>query len=61
MMIDEYQCNRVIFLGLTLISAPHLSRSYHHLFPLEHFREVPTADMSSIARFEQWFIIDQRF
>ncbi|XP_043835683.1 general transcription factor IIH subunit 2 isoform X2 [Dromiciops gliroides] len=26
--------------GLTLVSAPHLARSYHHLFPLEAFQEV---------------------
>lgn len=25
--------------GLTLVSAPHLARSYHYLFPVEHFRE----------------------
>lgn len=30
--------------GLTLVSAPHLARSYHHLFPLKPFieREVTT-------------------
>ena len=27
--------------SLTLVSAPHLARSYHHLFPLEAFKEVP--------------------
>ena len=27
--------------SLTLVSAPHLARSYHHLFPLEGFKEVP--------------------
>lgn len=26
--------------GLTLVSAPHLARSYHYLFPVEPFREV---------------------
>ncbi|XP_069483631.1 general transcription factor IIH subunit 2 isoform X2 [Ambystoma mexicanum] len=26
---------------LTLVSAPHLARSYHHLFPLDPFQEVP--------------------
>ncbi|XP_054254244.1 general transcription factor IIH subunit 2-like protein isoform X3 [Indicator indicator] len=26
--------------GLTLVSAPHLARSYHHLFPLDSFQEV---------------------
>ncbi|KAM9694851.1 general transcription factor IIH subunit 2-like protein isoform 7-T9 [Trichechus inunguis] len=27
--------------GLTLVSAPHLARSYHHLFPLDAFQEIP--------------------
>uniref|UniRef100_A0A8C2KG01 General transcription factor IIH, polypeptide 2 n=1 Tax=Cyprinus carpio TaxID=7962 RepID=A0A8C2KG01_CYPCA len=27
--------------GLTLVSAPHLARSFHHLFPLEAFQETP--------------------
>lgn len=27
--------------GLTLVSAPHLARSFHHLFPLEAFQERP--------------------
>ncbi|XP_032517718.2 general transcription factor IIH subunit 2 [Danaus plexippus] len=27
--------------GLTLASAPHLARSYHHLFPVEPFEELP--------------------
>ncbi|KAG7318619.1 hypothetical protein KOW79_018374 [Hemibagrus wyckioides] len=27
--------------GLTLVSAPHLARSFHHLFPLEAFQEHP--------------------
>ncbi|XP_036325640.1 general transcription factor IIH subunit 2 [Rhagoletis pomonella] len=26
--------------GLTLVSAPHLARSYHHLFPVQHFTEL---------------------
>lgn len=29
--------------GLLLVSAPHLARSYHHLFPAENFKEVPFA------------------
>lgn len=33
--------------GLTLVSAPHLARSYHHLFPLDQFREIPTAQVGS--------------
>lgn len=27
--------------GLTLVSAPHLARSYHHLFPVSNFKETP--------------------
>uniref|UniRef100_A0A8B9KYG0 VWFA domain-containing protein n=1 Tax=Astyanax mexicanus TaxID=7994 RepID=A0A8B9KYG0_ASTMX len=27
--------------GLTLVSAPHLARSFHHLFPLDAFQESP--------------------
>ncbi|XP_048478389.1 general transcription factor IIH subunit 2 [Plutella xylostella] len=27
--------------GLTLASAPHLARSYHHLFPVESYEEMP--------------------
>lgn len=27
--------------GLTLVSAPHLARSFHHLFPLDAFLETP--------------------
>ncbi|KAG4074566.1 hypothetical protein HA402_005631 [Bradysia odoriphaga] len=27
--------------NLTLVSAPHLARSYHHLFPVNPFREIP--------------------
>ncbi|XP_063384080.1 general transcription factor IIH subunit 2 [Cydia fagiglandana] len=27
--------------GLTLASAPHLARSYHHLFPVEPYEEIP--------------------
>jgi len=26
---------------LTLVSSPHLARSYHHLFPVENFKELP--------------------
>ncbi|KAJ2815734.1 hypothetical protein FBU31_006820 [Coemansia sp. 'formosensis'] len=31
--------------GLPLVSAPHLARSYHHLFPEENFKEVVSGDM----------------
>lgn len=30
--------------GITLMSAPHLARAYHHLFPLPQFLETPRAD-----------------
>lgn len=30
--------------GLTLVSAPHLARSYHHLFPLPVFTEIMAKD-----------------
>jgi len=29
-----------MFPGLTLVSAPHLARSYQHLFPLPQFTET---------------------
>ncbi|CAG0880625.1 unnamed protein product, partial [Darwinula stevensoni] len=31
--------------GLTLVSAPHLARSYHHLFPLPAFEEVSSVSL----------------
>lgn len=31
--------------GLTLVCAPHLARSYHHLFPLAQFSETPVEDL----------------
>ncbi|KAJ9588237.1 hypothetical protein L9F63_018401, partial [Diploptera punctata] len=31
--------------GLTLVSAPHLARSYHHLFPVENFIELEYKDV----------------
>ncbi|XP_071109139.1 general transcription factor IIH subunit 2-like [Haliotis cracherodii] len=33
--------------GLTLVSAPHLARSYHHLFPLPAFKETPVSNLSA--------------
>ena len=36
--------------GLTLVSAPHLARSYHHLFPLEIFKDISvTEDTNCIS------------
>lgn len=37
-----------IVLGLTLVSAPHLARSYHHLFPLKCFSEVSLTERYQI-------------
>ncbi|XP_070560747.1 general transcription factor IIH subunit 2-like [Ptychodera flava] len=31
--------------GLTLVSAPHLARSFHHLFPLDLFQEIQVVDL----------------
>ena len=36
--------------SLTLVSAPHLARSYHHLFPLEAFKEMPVTPSSSLKQ-----------
>lgn len=33
--------------GLTLVSAPHLARSFHHLFPLDCFNEVQVSTIES--------------
>jgi len=30
----------LFFVALTLVSAPHLARSYHHLFPVDVYEEV---------------------
>ena len=30
--------------GLTLASAAHLARSYHHLFPVELFKELQVSE-----------------
>ncbi|XP_046425250.1 general transcription factor IIH subunit 2 [Neodiprion fabricii] len=35
--------------GLTLVSAPHLARSYHHLFPVENYKEVTYEGSPSIC------------
>ncbi|CAG8459786.1 925_t:CDS:2 [Ambispora gerdemannii] len=37
--------------GLTLVSSPHLARSYHHLFPVGNFVEVPWSSASSTECF----------
>uniref|UniRef100_H2SPU5 General transcription factor IIH subunit n=1 Tax=Takifugu rubripes TaxID=31033 RepID=H2SPU5_TAKRU len=33
--------------GLTLVLAPHLARSFHHLFPLQVFTESPADDLQT--------------
>lgn len=35
--------------GLTLVSAPHLARSFHHLFPLDCFNEVSVSNLEPSA------------
>ncbi|XP_046390789.1 general transcription factor IIH subunit 2 isoform X2 [Ischnura elegans] len=35
--------------GLALVSAPHLARSYHHLFPVAPFTELPLTPDSGIV------------
>lgn len=36
--------------GLTLVIAPHLARSYHHLFPLAPFKETSNNDLDHNSR-----------
>lgn len=45
--------------GLTLVSAPHLARSYHHLFPVENFKELECKDMKDMT--ELCFACQKRF
>jgi len=45
--------------GLTLVSAPHLARSYHHLFPVENFKELEYKDMKN--KTELCFACQKRF
>ena len=33
--------------GLSLVSSPHLARSYHHLFPVKPFAEVPQQEVAA--------------
>ncbi|XP_044733711.1 general transcription factor IIH subunit 2 [Chrysoperla carnea] len=35
--------------GLTLVSAPHLARSYHHLFPVDPFTEIDNENQVEIC------------
>ena len=42
--------------GLTLVSAPHLARSYHHLFPLK-----PYAERENTDKLAHWFACAKPF
>ena len=42
----QYYNISAVFAGLTLVSAPHLARSYQHLFPLPQFTET---DLSTVV------------
>lgn len=33
--------------GLSLVASPHLARSYHHLFPVKPFSEVPAEEVAA--------------
>ena len=35
--------------ALMLVSSPHLARSYHHLFPVPPFTEVPPPQVAELA------------
>ena len=35
---------------LTLVSSPHLARSYHHLFPIQAFEEISLVGVSKLPR-----------
>ena len=35
--------------GLSLVSSPHLARSYHHLFPVKPFAEVAQQEVAAAA------------
>jgi transcription initiation factor TFIIH subunit 2 len=45
--------------GLTLVSAPHLARSYHHLFPVDSFKELEFKDVQD--KIELCFACQKRF
>lgn len=44
--VKELPCSCHIC-GLTLISSPHLARSYHHLFPVKPYMEVDLAQLGA--------------
>uniref|UniRef100_A0A8C1R336 General transcription factor IIH, polypeptide 2 n=1 Tax=Cyprinus carpio TaxID=7962 RepID=A0A8C1R336_CYPCA len=44
--------------GLTLVSAPHLARSFHHLFPLEAFQETPLEEYEGERLAKEMFCVE---
>ncbi|ESO82529.1 hypothetical protein LOTGIDRAFT_223172 [Lottia gigantea] len=45
--------------GLTLVSAPHLARSYHHLFPLDSFKEIPRTTLEDVEKLHCFSCLSQ--
>lgn len=45
--------------GLTLVSAAHLARSFHHLFPVDLFKEAFKSEGACFACNEKFVIIEQ--
>ncbi|KAK9805068.1 hypothetical protein WJX73_010881 [Symbiochloris irregularis] len=45
-LVEELPCGCHVC-GLTLVSSPHLARSYHHLFPLKPFQEMKSVPSST--------------
>ena len=43
--------------GLTLVSSPHLARSYHHLFPVRPFQEVSPVELADMT-VRAWHVLD---
>jgi len=41
--------------GLTLVIAPHLARSYHHLFPLEAYKEITNENANQKPIYENCY------
>jgi hypothetical protein len=46
--VQELPC-RCHVCGLTLVSSPHLARSYHHLFPVDPYEEVSEQQLEQLA------------
>lgn len=50
--LSEMPCECTLC-GLTLVSSPHLARSYHHLFPVPKFIPLDTADLMSALQSDE--------